>query len=323
MNTKVLKSDIQKKDCKRKRTILFVELIGTFLLVGGILLPGAIGVSLPNTNAAGEYLHTIHSDALWNTLNWVFEPLIFKAFYVAALIFVLVFIFIKWSANFNPVVTLSEIAAGNDTYKFGFKKIAAQFIGAFIAVYFMALVVVPAMSGEGMEEAFAMGYSLDGTQPIFIHFNYDSFAFTPGGIYQTETLQEVNDWWYWFVQMFMEFLLTFLLIMSVFYGGDKYSKTQRIFIISGTVWAILIVGLRFNTIALNPARLVAPAFVSNQFGVTAPMNFVWIYLIGELLAFALFNHWVKKQRFTHEETLTYKQNQYLKELLAEKKQRRV
>ncbi len=296
--------------------ILIVEMLGTSILVGGIIFPGAMGFNLDASS------HAFGSEGFWNFMNFAFATIIVKSLWVALLIFFLVIFTIRWSANFNPAVSLAEISVGNDSYALGMSKIFVQFIGAFAAVYFTALIIVPAASGLSMEDAWAQGFGLDGTEAIMLHFNYQGFDISdPSTYYVKETFYAAKDAWYWLIQLISETVLTFLLILSVFIGGHKLSKMKRISLITVTVWVILLVGIRFNTIALNPARLIAPAFVSNQFGNSTPMQFVWIFLIGELLAVALFHGLVSKKKAKIIEINNRQKAQYLDELIFEKENR--
>ncbi len=275
-------NDTKEKKAVKTSKILASELIGTFLLVFGIIIWGAIGVDLPPASHAGN-------SEIWNTINKVFSTIVFKSFIVALLILILVVTLRRWSVNLNPAVTLSEVSKGNDTYSLGMMKIFVQFIGAFGATFLVGYIIMPAVSGTSAEAALANGYSLDGTQPIFKHINYGALDWNNvGSWYTTESFMENSDAWYWFLQIILEAIFTFALIISVFWGGNL-SENRRAFLIFFAVWAILVVANRFNTIAINPARLVAPAFVSQMLGKSEPMQFVWIYLIGELLAVALFH----------------------------------
>ncbi len=296
--------------------ILIVEMLGTAILVGGILFPGAMGFNLEAS------AHTFGSEGFWNFMNFAFSTIVVKALWVALLIFFLVIFTIRWSANFNPAVSLAEVSVGNDSYALGMSKIFVQFIGAFAAVYFTALVIIPNVSGKTIEIALQNGYGLDGTRPIMMHFNFGNVDFSdPSTYYATETLTQAKDAWYWLIQILIEAALTFTLITSVFIGGEKLSKMKRISLISVTVWLILLVGIRFNTIALNPARLMAPAIVSNQFGDNDPMNFVWIYLVGEFLGLALFHGLTQRKKAKTTEVIKRQKVQYLNELIFEKESR--
>lgn len=274
--------DTKEEKVVKTSKILISELIGTFLLVFGIIIWGAIGVDLPASSHAAD-------SAAWNTVNKVFSTIVFKSFLVALLILILVFTFRRWSVNLNPAVTLAEVSKGNDSYSLGMMKIGVQLIGAFGATFLVGYVIMPEVAGTSAEVALANGYSLDGTKPIFKHINYEALKWGDVSTwYTTENFMANNNAWYWFIQLILEAVFTFGLIISVFWGG-KMSENRRAFTIFFAVWAILIIANRFNTIALNPARLMGPAFVSKMLGQGEPMQFVWIYLTGELIAVALFH----------------------------------
>ncbi len=300
-----------KLTAKRTTKVLISEIIGTFILVAGILFPGAIGVNL------APDVHSWGSEGFWIFMNGLFGLILFKALWVAALILGLVLVLQRWSVNLNPAVTLSEMIAGNDSYKLGLTKIVVQFMSAIASAFFMAWVATATVNFEANEigsfseqfqVAYEAGYRLDATTPSFKHFNFndlsfysDNYSFTSGiffnsynntgvsKVYTKVELTEVQDAWYWFICMGMEALLTFLLIISVFWGG-KISKKWRPYVIAGVVWAILLVGIRFETIALNPARLMGPALAEYILtdGASKGLDFSWIYLIGELIAVVAF-----------------------------------
>ncbi len=288
--------------------ILLSELIGTFILVFGILLPGALGVNLEASS------HVWGSENFWNALDTIFSSIAVKGLWVATLILALVFIFRKWSVNLNPAVTLAEVSLRNDTVGLGIIKIITQFIGAFAGVFAAGAVVgytstsaYDALVSNGhwvndgvnvLESAFGQGFGLDTTHPMFQHIQWDSIS---EGLSYTqpvsaEELRSTEYAWTWIIFMLIETALTFGLLISVFWG-KKISYNVRPFVIWGGVWLILLVGIRFDTIALNPARLMAPAILEKVLmGQDVGMQFSWIYLMGELFAVALFHLFVVRSR---------------------------
>ena len=281
----------QKQERKKIGKILLAETIGTFILVAGILLPGAIGVNLgaeAHGLTPGEEL-----GFFWNSLNIIFSLIIFKALYVALLILVLVLVLIRWSVNLNPAVTLSEMALGNDSYKLGFTKITLQFISAIAASIFMVQVVLWTSGADTFNDALTLGYNLDAVYPGFGYFNYGNIDFSTdtgwSSVYATKELTGTEFWWYWILSIGFEAVLTFALIISIFWGS-KITAKQRPYVIFAVVWAILIVGLRVHAFALNPARLIGPAFIEYIVtdGESYGLTFVPFYLLGELIAVAIF-----------------------------------
>lgn len=278
--------------------IFLSEIIGTFLLVTGILLPGAIGVNLP------PELHSWGSTGWWNFINCIFGLIIVKAAWVATLIIGLIFLFRRWSVNLNPSVTMSEMVVGNDSYYVGWTKIGLQFISGISAAFFMASIVnITSSSTDNFVDAFKNGYNLDAIHPLYRYFNYGSVQFIDAdgasSVYTSIDLTGANNSWYWFLSIGIEALFTLGLILSVFWGKN-ISKNKRALIISTYVWVILLVGLRTNNIALNPARLMGPAIseyiLTN--GQSKALTFSWLYLIGELLAVVIFMgimNWNKKE----------------------------
>ncbi len=286
--------------------ILISELVGTFILVFGILLPGALGVNL------APEAHIWGSENFWNTLDAIFTSIAVKGLWVATLILVLVFMFRRWSVNLNPAVTLAEISLKNDTAALGVTKIVIQFVGAFAGV-FAAAAVIGFTSTEAymqlyttgtwaavdggqsvLEVAKDGGYGLDVTYPMFKQINWDTIS--EGLSYSTTYLNGTEDAWSWIIFVLLEAALTFGLLASVFWG-KKISHNVRPFVIWGIVWLLLIVGIRFDTIALNPARLIAPAVLEKVLmNSTDGLQFSSFYLIGELFAVALFHILVVRQR---------------------------
>ncbi len=279
--------------------IFLSEIIGTFLLVAGILLPGAIGVNLSPES------HSWGSTGWWNFINCIFGLIIVKAAWVASLILGLIFLLRKWSVNLNPSVTMSEMVVGNDSYYIGWTKIGLQFISGISAAFFMAGVVnITSSSTESFVDAYnELGYNLDAIYPLYKHFDYGSVQFIDSNgassVYASNDLTSVGYSWYWFLSLGFETLFTLGLILSVFLG-KKIDKNKRALIISTYVWLILLIGLRTNNIALNPARLMGPAiseFILTN-GTSKALTFSWVYLFGELLAVVIFMgiiNWNKKE----------------------------
>ncbi len=280
--------------------ILLVELIGTFILVFGILLPSAASF--------GDWTVHQHNIAFWKAVQLTFTPLTMKALWVALLIALLVIPTIRISANFNPAVTIVEMGIGNDSKKLGFSKIGVQFLGG-IAAGLFAVLVAHSINADRSSS------NLDAIAPIIRHFKWSSSKILDP-TYITIAISGKDLIWYTPLHFVMEFILTFLLLWSVFLFGEQ-SKLKRTLIITLMVWVIVTIGLRTNNIALNPARAFGPAFadLASGYGKTADLNssfyieWVWIIMAAEVLASFAFIKFRTHKLALEEEYVVYKKQQ--------------
>ena len=256
-----------------------VEFLGTFLMVFMILAPAAFNFSEGSLyyGAAGEIVEVL------------FSTFAFKAFYVAFFIYVLVLLLRRVSANFNPAVSIVHMVRKDDSLITGFGKIAAQFAGAFAASYLAYYL-------SDIGGFWSSSSTLDSLVPTLQFYDWQGVSDTSAIIdYQAYYGFSIDDnmSWYWLPVVLIEAVLTFALLGSVFMGGKWVTYRGRPVVIFAVLWIIIALGIRTNNVALNPARLVAPAVVAQQFGGGAgSLEATWMFLLGEAIAIA-FMSWVQ------------------------------
>ena len=243
-----------------------IELIGTFLMVFMILSPAAFGFS---EGAQGKIIQNL------------FSTFFFKAFYAAFFIYVLVVMFRKVSSNFNPVVSIVHMVRKDDSVLVGSGKIVMQFAGAFAAAYL-------AQHLSEMANIWSPANSLDSVVPTLKY--YDWLGTSNDIIISSSFDIEAHKNWYWIVVVMLEAIYTFALLGSVFMGGKYVSYKGRPLVIFLVLLIILTLGIRTSNISLNPARLIAPAVVGEQFGgALGSLNSLWMFLVGQAIAVILFS----------------------------------
>ncbi|BDU67486.1 MAG: hypothetical protein TYPL_1390 [Candidatus Tyloplasma litorale] len=282
-NLKIIDKDTNKK-VWRLPIILLCEFIGTFLMVFEIIAPSALGLDQ------------------FNWYNNIFGTFIMKSFWVTFFILILIYVFRNISVNLNPAVTLGEVAVGNTPWKNAGPMIAIQFIGAIIAAYFAYWM---GSSWSVFNSAWESGTeTLDAVYPVIkvssteqVMFGWDNAVYLDqlNGINLWEGIDGVNSTfvfshtsWIAFdlVPFFIEATFTFILISTIVYF-PKVRHGVRPYFIFFPLLIMVALGIHTNNIALNPARLIAPAFVSQTMGEAATLQFTWIFLLGELFAVLL------------------------------------
>ena len=151
---------------------------------------------------------------------------------------ILLFIFLRWSCDLNPAVTLYRWLSGQNTSKYAIYKITIQLISGIIA----GLMI------------YAMGNShgAGGVANHAIHLD----AIVGGKGILTRDSNNANNGtsraWAAIIIFAAEFVLTMILLFSIFSKSinDKYRDLMIMFIISMEIWMALLTG----TAALNPAR---------------------------------------------------------------------
>ena len=268
--------------------ILMVELLGTFFMVFEIILPSSAGFGT-NENLGGFNI-------FWNI---VFGTYLMKAIWVTSFILLLIYICRKVSVNLNPAVTLAEAAVGNYTWPRTFAMIGVQFIGAFAAANFGLLVSY--WSGNFFETEILLngsvteGSSLDGLNPrlIFNTSNYSisgqiikAFGSWDGKALELNSNSNAAEMLFMIPTILIEAIFVFILITTVVYfpKAGNVNTFWKPFLIVIPLTIIVMIGLHTNNISLNPARLVAPAVVAQMAGGAKNMQFIWVFLFGQLLA---------------------------------------
>lgn len=298
---------VQNKKVWRLPIILLAELIGTFLMVFEIIAPSALNLS---------------ANTVW--YDKIFGTFFMKAFWVAGFILILILL-LRWiSVNLNPAVTLAEMAVGNTSKQQGAWMIAIQFVGAFLAAYagYWMGTHMDVFNGAGTlatsTAAWVDGQStLDAVYPILklsqnevewlsatnnllVAFpgvtgtlDATTGAWTPDAGIFTLWTQGVNGfalnstaWAFIAITFALETIYTWLLLWSIV-GARKVSNGARPFLIFLVLMLVVTLGIHTNNVALNPARLIAPAVVSQLMGGAHTLQYVLIFLAGELLAVLL------------------------------------
>ncbi|WP_322936070.1 aquaporin [Mycoplasmopsis cynos] len=149
------------------------------------------------------------------------------------------FIFLRWSCDLNPAVSLTRYLNGTNDGWYASYKILAQFIGGIFA----ALII------------YGVGHSLVGEKFISnLPINSISSAEKGLGPVKPETLEgKLISGSIWI--FFAELLITTILLVPIFSPriDGKYRDTFIMVLISFSVWA----GILSSTAALNPVRGLA------------------------------------------------------------------
>ena len=166
----------------------------------------------------------------------------------------LLFVFLRWSCDLNPAVTITRMLKGTNTYKYGFFKIAIQFTAAIVA----GLIIY----GLG---SLGEAYKANGEQ-IHNHAILASGAASKSLLFKdfnVATSEASGALWIFFGEMIMMAILLY----SVFSRQikDKYRDFAIMFIIAMDVW----MGILLGSAAINPARGLSQQVPGLFFGAEA------------------------------------------------------
>jgi len=210
----------------------FSEFIGTFVL--SLALAGLSTVVASTTNEKSRVVE-----------EFMVSPIL-VGFYAGfiAVGFVLI-VFLRWSCDLNPAVTITRMLRGTNTYRYGFYKIFIQFLGALLA----GLVI------------WAFGHLADVTMKDTSDHVYNhaiSAEKVYGNIFDPAkgTGHELIKGG---VAIFaIETVITSLLLWPIFSPtiSEKHRDWIIMLSISMTVWMAILGG----SAALNPARGIAQQF---------------------------------------------------------------
>lgn len=159
--------------------------------------------------------------------------------------------------HINPAVSLSMLIA---------KKIdVKEFCG------YVASQVLGALAGAGLLAAiFKGGGILDMT-----------------GGFGSNGLAGVNEnaW----VGLLVEILLTFVFVMAILGVTAKKANHGNVagLVIALSLIAVHLIGIGLTGTSVNPARSIGPAIVSAIAGNGAPMDALWVFIVGPMLGGAL------------------------------------
>ena len=143
-------------------------------------------------------------------------------------------IFLRWSCDLNPAVTIYRMINGTNKIKYGFFKLAIQFVAGVIA----GLIIYGignSISGDGVANHAIDAWKADG-KSFLVSTLKDKQSVASGGT------------WIFFIEMVMTTVLLFPIFSPNI--NDKYRDLLIMFIISLAVF----MGILGGTAAINPAR---------------------------------------------------------------------
>lgn len=154
------------------------------------------------------------------------------------------FIFVRWSCDLNPAVTIYRWINGQNTTTYAFAKIIMQFAGAIVAGLIIYGIGKTTSSSQASNSAIS---ALASAKKDFISANDDSLW--AGGL------------WIFFGEMVMTAILLFPIFSPRI--SNKYRDLMIMFVISLSVW----MGILLGTAAINPARGLAQQVPDLFFGI--------------------------------------------------------
>lgn len=208
----------------------FSEFIGTFVL--SLALAGLSTVVASGTGKEAKVVE-----------EFMVSPIL-VGFYAGfiAVGFVLI-VFLRWSCDLNPAVTITRMLRGTNTYRYGFYKIFIQFLGALLA----GLVI------------WAFGHLADATKDGDRVYNH---AISARNVYD-KILKPAQGIGHKLIKggvaiFAIETVITSLLLWPIFSPtiSEKHRDWIIMLSISMTVWMAILGG----SAALNPARGIAQQF---------------------------------------------------------------
>lgn len=151
----------------------------------------------------------------------------------------LLFVFLRWSCDLNPAVTLYRWLSGANTSKYAIFKIVIQFAAGILA----------GMMIYGMGQAHNAHYMGDVVANHAIHLDGVKGILTKDS---TGATADVSRAWRAIIIFAAEFVMMMILLFTIFSKSinDKYRDLMIMFIISLDVW----MGILTGTAAINPAR---------------------------------------------------------------------
>ncbi|ADE19851.1 aquaporin [Mycoplasma crocodyli] len=207
------------KDSKTWLIHAISELIGTIFISMGLA-----GLSIKVKDTPVEHLFLLHNIIVG----------FFAGFIVVGLCLV---IFLRWSCDLNPAVTLTRYLNGTNTGRYALMKIGMQIIGSVIAG--LLIYGIGTLTNKG---------GLPNAPIDAVASAYKSFDNVKPNIGNTNNILAVGGTWIFFVEMVM----TAVLLFPIFSPNirDKYRDVMIMFIISLSVW----MGILGGSAAINPAR---------------------------------------------------------------------
>ena len=215
-------------DARTWITHLLSEFFGTFLISIGL---AGLTIVMPNNKMPVEYM----------------KHEIIVGIYAFGLVLFLLIIFLRWSCDINPTVSVFRIINGTNSVQYGLAKITIQFLGGFVAgVMVWALTQNSILSGIDATKnnlgVFELGKYSNSHVPLS-----KPFAF--------------------FWELLVETFMIIVLLWSVF--SKAINERYRVLIISLAISSVLMAGFvsSGNSLTMNPARAMAsqiPAILDGQ-----------------------------------------------------------
>ncbi|VEU58480.1 aquaporin [Mycoplasmopsis gallinacea] len=172
--------------------------------------------------------------------HFFLHPIIvgFYAGYIA--VGIVLFIFLRWSCDLNPSVTLTRFLNGTNTGWYTLYKLFIQVLGAITAgliIYGVGLLTTK--HAQGLPNSPIDAYNAFEKSWSLIE-NAEKLPY--------ETKVSIGSVWIFFIEMVMTAILLFPIFSPNI--NDKYRDLMIMFIISLSVW----MGILGGTAAINPAR---------------------------------------------------------------------
>ena len=180
---------------------------------------------------------------------YLIHPIIvgFYAGFVA--VGIVLIIFLRWSCDLNPAVTIYRVISGQNSYRYGIFKIVIQFIGGIIAGLIIYGIGHLSTNGIGAANHGITAFGASGKSFLVKNLGFKS------------TIASGSIWIF-----LIELVMTSILLFPIFSNSikDKYRDLAICFIISMSVW----MGILGGTAAINPARGLAQQIPGLFFGHT-------------------------------------------------------
>ena len=155
--------------------------------------------------------------------------------------------------HINPAVSIAMLASKKISWKDFWGYIASQTVGALIGAGLLALI----FNGAGIVDMTG-GYGSNGLAGV-----------------------NGNVW----IGLLVEILLTFVFVTSILGVTSEKAKHGHVagIVIAFSLVAVHILGINLTGTSVNPARSIGPAIVAAFGGDVAPINMVWVFIVGPLV----------------------------------------
>ena len=159
--------------------------------------------------------------------------------------------------HINPAVSLAMLIMGKISWRDFWGYVVFQVLGALIGAGLLALI----FNGGGLVDLTG-GFGTNGLAGV-----------------------RGNVW----IGLLVEILLTFVFVISVLGVTSEKAKHGHVagIVIAFSLVAVHIIGIKLTGTSVNPARSLGPAIVAAFGGNGAPINVVWVFLVGPLAGGAL------------------------------------